>query len=252
MVKIAIPQLGDAVAPRFEAASHILLATAEGGQVHSTTTIDCGGREGYQRVRMLQIHRVTVLICNGINGSYRDMLTGSGVTVVPNVSGLVDYALGRYLEGKLVPDDSTEDNGVGGWAIPHQKLVESARGLFESRGYQVGPGPGPDAFLIDLVAEITCPVCNRPVKVAICCGAHTYRADQEIVEFHHATPSGYNARVYVCPPSPPIKKCCREYGIELVAPEASDEEDDRETSGKIPLLKGPVIDHEQASGSAKR
>jgi len=250
MIKIAIPQLDDSVAPRFEAARSFLIAETSGGQILSTRIIECDGPEGYRRIRMLQIHRATVLICNGINSSYRDMLTVSGVTVVPKVSGRVDYALGRYLEGKLLPEENHSYEATERCAIPHTDLVNCARRLFEAHGYVVTLGPGPDSFLIDLVAEIPCPVCDRRVKVAICCGAHTYRADQEITEFHHATPTGYNARVYVSPPTPPIEKCCREYGIQLVDPAQVAETTDDLSTSLIPLLSGPVTDHEQATQGA--
>lgn len=245
MTKIAIPQLNDSVAPRFEAARRFRIAIAERGRIRNSTTLECGGSEGYERVRMLQIHRVDVLICNGINGAYRDMLTGSGMTVASNVSGLIAHALQRFLEGKLLPELAFEGNQMERAPVPHQDLVQTARDLFERHGYRVKPGPGQDAFLIDLVAEIACPECGRPVTVAICCGSHTYRADKEIVEFHHATPSGYHARVYVCPASRAILNCCREYGVQLVTPDLTDLEE-VDPPSKIPLLRGAVVDHERA------
>jgi hypothetical protein len=119
--------------------------------------------------------------------------------------------------------------------------------LFEAHGYRVQAGPGPDAFLIDLVAELTCPVCRLPVRVAICCAAHAYRADLEIAEFHQASRSGYNARAYVSTQQPAVWECCREYGIEPLDPGGDQMEGGDGPERTIPLLHGPITGHERAS-----
>lgn len=240
--------MGSTVAPRFEAASTFLIVTAEEGRITSTETVACQGPEGFRRIRMLRIHQVAVLICNGIKGSYKDMLASSGVTVIDRVSSEVDDALSRFLNGLLKPEEGPVEELPEPCTVPHEKLVRAARMLFQQNGFEVSPGPGEGSFLVDLVAEMTCPRCQRPVRVAICCGAHTYRANQEITEFHLATQSGYHARVYVCPARPSLLKCCREYGIELVDPDQTAAEKKIETTDRIPLLKGTVLEHEQASG----
>jgi len=247
MVKIAIPQLGDQVAPRFDAARSMVVVAVDQGRIVWSKAVECDGPEGYRRIRLLRIHQVTVLICGGINTSYRDMLVASGVAVIPKYSGAVQEAIDDYLSGRISAEGYVADETARHRAVPHEELVEQARRLFRSSGYQVRPGPGPDAFLIDLVAEIECPVCHRSVKVAVCCGAHTYRADQEISEFHHATRSGYHARAYVCPRQGSVWECCREYGIEPFDPSVEPPAGHRRAADRIPLLRGPVLGHERAS-----
>ncbi len=240
--------MGNMVAPRFEAASSFLIVTTEGNEVVSSETVSCPGTEGFRRVRMLRIHQVTALICNGIKRSYKDMLVSSGVTVIDRVSSEVEDALSRFLNGVLTSEESPAEDIPEPCTVPHEKLVRSARVLFQKSGFEVSPGPDQGSFLVDLVAEMTCPRCRKPVRVAICCGAHTYRANQEITEFHLATQSGYHARVYFCPERPSLKKCCLEYGIELVDPDESALDKRPQDPERIPLLKGPVLEHEEASG----
>jgi predicted Fe-Mo cluster-binding NifX family protein len=247
MEKVAVPQLDDAVAPRFEAARHFLIAETDSGGVTRTQVITCEAPDGYRRVRMLQIHRVSVLICNGIKSSYRDVLVASGVKVITQYSGSAAAGLEEFLAGKIRPEECYSDENAELYPVPHADLVERAKGLFGGNGYKVAPGPGDDSSLIDLIAEMLCPVCGKPVRVAICCGAHTYRADQEIAQFHQATLSGYHARVYVSPIQPAIWQCCREYGIEPLDPDQPAELRAAESGGAIPLLSGPVISHERAS-----
>jgi len=240
--------MGKFVAPRFEAASSFLIVTAEGERIEASETVACAGPEGFRRIRMLRIHQVSVLICNGIKGSYKDMLASSGVTVIDRVSSETEDALKRFFKGSLRPEEGPIEDLPEPCTVPHEKLLRSARMLFQKHGYRVSPGPGEASFLVDLIAETTCPKCHKPVRVAICCGAHTYRANQEITEFHHATQSGYNARVYICPFRPSLQQCCLEYGIELVDPDQTAAESAVETTDRIPLLKGIVLEHEQASG----
>lgn len=245
-MKVAIPELSGSVAPRFEVARSFLIAQIAENQVAASWSVECNGSEGYHRVRLLQIHQVGVLICDGIKGSYSDMLKASGVTVISGVSAATGDALRKFSSGRLTPETlAAADDGM--YLMCHEVLVERARELFQLNGYDVSPGPGWDAFLVDLVAEISCPVCRRPVRVAICCAAHTYRTDREIVEFCHATPSGYHARVYICPPGPSVLRCCREYGVELIDPDREPASFAERDTNKIPLLREPVAGHPEGS-----
>ncbi|MCP4566187.1 MAG: hypothetical protein GY841_01265 [FCB group bacterium] len=248
MMKVAVPQLGDAVAPRFEAARNFMVMTIDGNQIKSIQNVECAGPEGYRRVRMIQIHSIGTLICNGIKGAYKDMLIASGVAVISGVSAGAVEAVDLFISGRLAPTLPDDNSTAESCAMSHSQLVERAREIFEQSGYTVSPGPGQDSFLVDLVAEIKCPACSRTVRVAVCCGAHTYRADLEIREFHQASSSNYNARVYVSPAHSSVIECCREYSLELIDPNLVDTLTRVSTPGRIPLLRGPVTGHEKASG----
>lgn len=246
-MKVAIPQFGEIIAPRFEAARHFAISVVEGGKTVSTRSAECTGPEGYRRIRLLQIHGIHTLICNGIKGSYRDMLMASGISVIHNVSGPAGYALAEFARGALTAEVPPAEIITARCEIPHQELVIWARDLFVQHGYSVTGGPGQDAFLVDLAAGIMCPVCGKLVRAAICCGAHTYNCTQEIVEFHHRTPSEYDARVYVCPINATVERYCREYGIELLDPTPERIDFPARAKDKLPILRGPVRNHERAS-----
>jgi len=252
VVKVAIPQLEESVAPCFEAARRFIIGTVERGQVTSSRTVDCSEPEGHKRIRLLQIHGVKVLICNGIKSHFHDMLVASGITVIKDVSSSCEEALKKLVAGELAPSTPSRDDLPESSATPHWKLVEWARKLFEEGGYAVSPVSNQDYQLVDLVAEIKCPVCDRKVRVAICCGSHTYRPSQEIPEFHHATPTGFNARVYVCPTSSAVIECCQEYGIELLDPDVKRAGRGVRSRYKLPVLRGQVQNHEKASQTVKK
>jgi hypothetical protein len=180
------------------------------------------------------------------------MLMSSGLKVISGVSGSIDTALKSYCRGDLNSFELEASGPAVTEEIQHEVLVCWTRDLFRCHGYDVISGPEEESLLVDLVARIRCPVCCRPVRVAICCGAHTYRPDQEIRRFHHTTPTGYDAHVYIHPGSPAIANCCHEYGIELITPDSEFSDQDALDSGRLPILRQLVQGHEKASWKGRR
>jgi predicted Fe-Mo cluster-binding NifX family protein len=249
---VAIPKFEGNVAPCFEAARKMLIGTLESGQVVSSEIVTCGGCEGFRLVRILRERKVDMVICDGIKGFYRDLLQASGIDVVSNVALPVGEALALAAGGELEIEETEPALEEMGPDIPREDLVCWTRELFESNGYRITPGAERAPFPIDLVAEIDCPICGKPVRVAISCGAHAYRVEQELQELRRVSASDYHAQVYVRPGNEKISRCCRDYGIELVDP-SSDTGVTRPPHGKrIPLLRGPVIGHERATQSRGR
>lgn len=243
---VAIPQFYDAVAPCFEAAKAFLIVRLDQGVTRSREVVECGGCEGFGRIQMLRDHRVGVLICNGIKGFYRDLLQAAGVLVVSHVSADVSSALADFLDGHLTADDTTTEPVDLRENIPLPDLICWTRELFTVHGYRVMPGEDIASFPIDLVAELDCPLCGKLIRVAICCGAHTYRPNREIELLHLAAASGYHARVYVRSATPRIEQCCRDYAVDLIDPDAKMFNRDRRIKGRIPLLQSVVAGHEAA------
>lgn len=242
--KIAIPKFKDLVAPRFETASVILICTVAVGKVTDTTVIDIRGCEGFARARAVCDAGATVLICNGIKNFYRNLLDAEGVDVISGVELPIKQAIAEYAAGNISVREPVEVDASG--IIPHDDLVCWARDLFESSGYRVRDVAESASFPIDMIAETVCPVCGRPVGVAVCCGAHIYRTDLEIQEFHHAEASDIHAKVFIYPSEETIKKYCSACGIQLIDPNLEDFGEEQTRISAIPLLKGPVRGHERA------
>jgi predicted Fe-Mo cluster-binding NifX family protein len=244
--KVAIPIFDSDVAPCFEVAQYFVIAEVTDGKQTSKTIMGCEGCEGYGRVKFLINNNINVLICNGIKLFYRDLLNISGLEVFSNVANSIENALDDYLSGKLIQEGYSADTVDLSPEIPHEDLVCWARELFEINGYVVSPRPDYLPLPIDLVAEIACPICNKPVKVGICCGAHTYRTAHELKEFHYIAPNEFQAKVYVYPFNPGIYQACSEYGIELIDPNSEDDYLFKPIRDKIPVLRNPISGHERA------
>jgi predicted Fe-Mo cluster-binding NifX family protein len=118
-VKIAIPRMGETVAPCFEyCATMAIFTVADHGDVQqrgddrqrrgapvllSQVDFPLQSREPFDRVRLLRDQKVDTVICGGMQSFYEDVLRASGFEVISWVSGLVEDLLALYLKGALVP-----------------------------------------------------------------------------------------------------------------------------------------------------
>ena len=100
-MKIAIPRMGESVAPCFEYCTTMAIYTmTESG---STEQVDFPlmSREPLDRVRLLREEGVDTVICGGMQEVYEDLLKASGFQVVSWVSGAVEDLLNTFLRGDL-------------------------------------------------------------------------------------------------------------------------------------------------------
>jgi predicted Fe-Mo cluster-binding NifX family protein len=249
-MRIAVPKFRDSIAPSFEAAGHFLITEIQDRRRMSSEIVESEGCEGFGQVRVLREQRVNTLLCNGIKLFYRDMLRASGLTVIPNVSLTITEALELFLAGQLPTYGEEAENCDFCPSIPLDDLICWTKDLFATHGFEVRYGSDAGPFPVDLIAEITCPLCHKPVRVAVCCGAHAYRSEQELREFHRVSAAGFHASVYVHPATPSVTRCCQEYGIELIDPNDDISDTDPAPAGRIPLLQRIIPGHEKASQSA--
>ena len=246
IMNVAVPILNNQIAPCFEVAKQFKIFTIKNAKIISSKNIKCLASEGFLRVRLLRFHKINTLICNGIKSFYQNQVMGMGIMVIPNVNDSIEDTLNKFLAGSIKSSSNTKYKPEINDNVSHDVLVRWAKELFESNGYSVSSSPGDEYFLIDLVAKIICPVCSKQINVAICCGAQTYRTDQEIMEFHHQTKTHYNSRVYVYLTNPQLEISCNEYGIEFLSPEITKAESKERIKSKIPILRRPVEGHEKA------
>jgi predicted Fe-Mo cluster-binding NifX family protein len=245
-MNLAIPLLRNQIAPCFEAAKQFELVVIKNKKIVSKRTVNCLASEGFLRVRMLRLYEINTLICNGIKNFYRDQLLALGISVIPNINLSVEDALSHFLTGKLKSVDGVQTATHSSELVSHEDLVKWAKDLFTSKGYSVSLYSDDESFLIDLVARINCPICNKQVKVAVCCGAQIYSAEQEIKEFHHITKTQFDARVYVYLKNPVLEKSCVDYGIDYLSPEKADIKIEDQNKSIIPILSRPIEGHEKA------
>lgn len=245
-VKIAISCFGDEIAPCFSATRRFRV-----WKLGPLSKIDCSELTveepgSLARIRLLKQLGVNVLICNGIEEQARQLLETSGCHVVENVTGSATESLYEYLAGNIQNDHVYNNNG--NFQIqPHtSSLVDWTLNLFHSHGWTIDRLTEADSYPIDLKATIQCPACKKTVRVAICCGAHSFGVESEIQEFCHVTRREYHARVYVHFATQKIVNKCHDYEVELLDPASINAKTTSEPhENQLPPLKGRIRDHEK-------
>jgi predicted Fe-Mo cluster-binding NifX family protein len=242
---VAIPKFKDEVAPCFEVAGTFVFATIDDNVISATTIVKCEGCEGFGRVRLMFESDINVLICNGIKGFYKDILANYGIKVIDSISVPVEQAIADFSSGKLTHSDQGVEIYNIESNIPLDDIICWTKDLFAANGYEVQKGEQRAPFPIDLVAQLKCPICGKPIRVAICCGAHSYRLDQELLEFHRVSVNDFHAQVYVHPATPELEQRCREFGIELIDPLADSCGVSKKSKKRVPIIQGEIKGHEQ-------
>lgn len=237
--------MGAVVAPRFETAEHFYICTLFEGRIEEKQVSACLDTEGFARVRLIREQHVDCVICGGIRAFYRQLLNSMGVEVIDHVALSVEDALEQFAGGQLQPAPMNGNDQKAMCDIPHEDLICWSHDLFVSYGWQVFATDDSAPFAVDLIGSIDCPVCKRPVRVAICCGAHIYRCDQEIREFHDATVNDFHVRAYIYPANDRLAECCRAFGIEVIDPNRQVAKDQELRADRVPLITVRVDGHEQ-------
>ena len=102
-MKIAIPHLGESVAPCFEYSATMAIFTVEENLIVDKVDVPLRSRIPYDRVRLMNAKQVDTVICGGVQALYEDLLKDHGIRVISWVSGSVEDLLNRFMEGRLSP-----------------------------------------------------------------------------------------------------------------------------------------------------
>jgi predicted Fe-Mo cluster-binding NifX family protein len=109
-VKVAIPRMGETVAPCFEyCATMAIFSIAESGSVEQMD-FPLRSREPFDRIRLLRDQKVDAVISGGMQAFYEDLLKASGFEVISWVSGFIDDLLALYIRGELEPGTELPDD----------------------------------------------------------------------------------------------------------------------------------------------
>jgi predicted Fe-Mo cluster-binding NifX family protein len=97
MIKVAVPLFKDRVSPHFGASPKMLLVMIEGGVIQSEATWDVGGESPMEIARRLASLGIQYIICGGIQRTYKDWLTRSGITVMENQRGVAMEVIKKLI-----------------------------------------------------------------------------------------------------------------------------------------------------------
>lgn len=130
---VGITTWGDRVSPVLDAAERLLVFRT-GSVAGGTSVVDLSGLSFWGRAAEIERAGIDVLICGAVTRPLLDALTGSGLTVVPWISGSVDEILEAFSCGEL----SNERFAMPGCGRPTRACGGDPR-----RGRRRGGGAGP-------------------------------------------------------------------------------------------------------------
>ena len=100
-MRIAIPIWEDKISPVFDTASRLLIVEIEDRDVTSRFEIYLDEQDLSRRCLRIRGMEIDILICGAISHYFARMLTGSGINVIPEISGQAEEVLKAYLKGDL-------------------------------------------------------------------------------------------------------------------------------------------------------
>jgi len=101
-MRVAIAVWNDRISPVFDTSSRLVLVDVEQGTERGRRIVEVGADSfPTQRARRLTELGVDVLICGAISRVLAELVSASGVVVIPWVSGPVEGVLRAYLTKRL-------------------------------------------------------------------------------------------------------------------------------------------------------
>jgi predicted Fe-Mo cluster-binding NifX family protein len=101
-MRVAIAVWNDRISPVFDTSSRLVLVDVEQGAERGRRTVEVGADSfPTQRARRVTELEVNVLICGAISRPLAELVSASGVVVIPWVSGPVEGVLRAYLTKRL-------------------------------------------------------------------------------------------------------------------------------------------------------
>lgn len=113
--KVLVTLYGNDVAPRFDLATEVLIASVDDeGVVREEKTMVLPQASAEKLCHMVLTEEVKAVICGGIEQEYYDYLTWKRVDVIESVVGSYGSVLDKFSRGKLKSGDVLSDASVEG------------------------------------------------------------------------------------------------------------------------------------------
>lgn len=100
-MKVALSVWNERISPVFDAARQILLVDIENGEIVDRKIKSLPGSDLYSQVESVRLLQPDVVICGAISRPLAELLTATGIRIIPFTAGSVEEAISAFLKGKL-------------------------------------------------------------------------------------------------------------------------------------------------------
>lgn len=99
-MRVAVPLYEEVVAPRFGFAEDFLVATIENEGISETHRIILPNNGWNERLRVLEEHGVSVILCGGFNRRFEPLARSHGIRVICGCVGEAELVAHRFAQQK--------------------------------------------------------------------------------------------------------------------------------------------------------
>ena len=100
-MRIAVPIWDNKVSPVLDTASKLLILETLDREKVSRVEADLSERDISRRCYRIRTLEVDVLICGAVSRPFAELLEGSGIDIIPGISGDIEDILQAYFSGTL-------------------------------------------------------------------------------------------------------------------------------------------------------
>lgn len=140
-MRIAFPIWEDKISPLLDTASRLLIVEMEDRNETSRFEIYLDEQDLSRRCFRIRGMEVDILICGAISHHFARMLVGSGIDVIPEISGQAEEVLKAYLKGDLFNSRFLMP-GCNGYRFRQKPGLSHFMQSCRQPGKRRGPGQG--------------------------------------------------------------------------------------------------------------
>ena len=133
-MKLAIPIYNSNISNVFDFAHRLLLVDIKNGKEANRSEVALNSPLLPQRIGQLKNFEVDILVCGAISRVLANMITASGIQLLPYVTGSIDEVLQAYLTGRLGKPEFSMPGGC--WSGARKGFGHRRRGCRRQGGRQ--------------------------------------------------------------------------------------------------------------------
>ena len=100
-MKVAVPVWGNYVSTVLDFSDSLLIVDYEAGRIKDRSRVSFVEKTIVGKAARLREHSVQVLLCGAISRPLENMISASGIRIVPFLRGTVDEVIEAYFSGRL-------------------------------------------------------------------------------------------------------------------------------------------------------
>jgi len=214
-MKLAIPTYKEEVAPSFDFSKCFTLMVIEKNTVSEKIELKLPEQSPLSRVQELKKHQVDMVICNAIRSYTERLLHLNQIRYILRITGTINQVINDFLQEKLQEKEQDLNQKALLKKSDINVLKELGRRYFQNCGYTLSTPDTKSKTFIDFIGEKKHKK-NGKTQIAVCCGAHIYKVEEEIREFAREIDERFDNAYYIHPGCPGIKQICDQYKVVML------------------------------------